>query len=142
MSLDTNSLLEQLKTAVAEKLQEVVPQATQVAQEAITPENILTTAVIPVMQKVKESVNTLQTPSWVFEVLSYKSIIIMSIIIWSVINLFLTWTKGEDDQMTKQVRSTGNTLLIGTLGILTVMVLMGLVSGVDSSISFIKSVNF
>jgi methanogenic corrinoid protein MtbC1 len=142
MSLDTNSLLEQLKTAVAEKLQEVVPQAAQVAQETITPENILTTAVIPVMQKVKESVDTLQTPPWVFEVLSYKGIIIMSIIIWSIINLFLTWTKGEDDQMTKQVRSTGNTLLIGTLGILTVMVLMGLVSGVDSSITFIKSINF
>lgn len=142
MSLDTNSLLEQLKTAVAEKLQEVVPRAAQVAQETITPENILTTAVIPVMQKVKESVDTLQTPPWVFEVLSYKGIIIMSIIIWSIINLFLTWTKGEDDQMTKQVRSTGNTLLIGTLGILTVMVLMGLVSGVDSSITFIKSINF
>ena len=136
------SLLEQLKTAVAEKLQEVVPRAAQVAQETITPENILTTAVIPVMQKVKESVDTLQTPPWVFEVLSYKGIIIMSIIIWSIINLFLTWTKGEDDQMTKQVRSTGNTLLIGTLGILTVMVLMGLVSGVDSSITFIKSINF
>jgi methanogenic corrinoid protein MtbC1 len=142
MSLDTNTLLEQLKSAVAEKLQEVVPQATQTVQETITPENILTTAVIPVMQKIKESVNTLQTPSWVFEVLSYKSIIITSIIIWSIINLFLTWTKGEDDQMTKQVRSTGNTILIATLGILSVMVLMGLVSGVDSSISFVKSINF
>ena len=142
MSLDTNSLLEQLKTAVAEKLQEVVPQAAQVAQETITPENILTTAVIPVMQKVKESVDTLQTPSWVFEVLSYKTVIIMSIIIWSIINLFLTWSKGEDDQMTKQVRSTGNTLLVATLGVLSVMVLMGLVSGVDSSITFVKSINF